>query len=320
MELLKLAVIVPCYNELVNLLEVYERLKKVAIDLPEISLKIVFVDNRSQDGSLKAYQSMVAHDPSVSVLLMSRNFGSPQPSLFAGIRYAAQTNVDAAVLMDADLQDPPELIKDFFEKWQQGYQVVYGIRTRRDESFVRRVGYYIFYRIFRFFSFLDIPLDSGDFCLMDKVVLRHIASFEECDVFIRGIRTWVGFNQTGVPYVRPIRKRGTTFFTFMSYVRVAKDAIVSFSYKPLEYISHLAILSAIVTGFASVFYLYVALTTVAPQGFFTLLMFMMFFGTLQLLCLGVIAEYLIRVFREVKRRPPFIVQAVLRRESDSGEK
>jgi dolichol-phosphate mannosyltransferase len=311
------AVIIPCYNEANNLLELYDRLKKVAAEIPEINLKIFFIDNKSKDESLPFYQYLAKIDPNVHILLMSRNFGSPQPSLLAGIRYAVQQNTDAAILMDADLQDPPELIKEFIEKWQIGAQVVFGVREKREETLVRRIGYYVFYRIFRFFSFLDIPMDAGDFCLLDKIVLRHMASFEETDVLIRGIRSWVGFTQIGVPYSRPIRQKGTSFFSFLDYVRVAKDAIVNFSDRPLEYVSYLAMASAFFTGVASIVYFYVALTTTAPKGFFTLLMLILFFGTLQLLSLGVIAEYIIRIFREVKKRPPFIVQAVLRRHDDN---
>ena len=321
MEPLNFAVIIPCYNEANNLLELYQRLKNVAAELGDINLKIFFIDNKSEDESLNIYGHLAKSDPNVHVVLMSRNFGSPQPSLLAGIRYAVQQNVDAAVLMDADLQDPPELIKEFVAKWHAGAQVVYGVRSKRDETFLRRLGYYIFYRIFRYFAFLDIPLDAGDFCLLDKIVLRHIAAFEETDVLIRGIRSWVGFKQEGVAYYRPIRKKGSSFFSLLDYVRVAKDAIVNFSDKPLEYISYLAVLSAIFTGIASIGYLYIALTTTAPKGFFTLLMLILFFGTLQLLSLGVIAEYIIRIFREVKKRPPFIVQAVLRRnDDDTNEK
>lgn len=320
MELLKFAVIIPCYNESSNILELYDRLKKVASELVEVELKIVFVDNKSTDDSLSIYRYLIGIDHHVHAILMSRNFGSPQTSLLAGIRYAVSNNVDAAILIDADLQDPPELIKSFFSKWQEGAQVVYGVRELRQETFIRRIGYYLFYRIFRFFSFLNIPLDAGDFCLMDKVVLRHIAAFEETDVWVRGVRTWVGFTQVGVSYFRPIRQKGSSFFSFLGYVKVAKDAIVNFSDKPLEYISHLAILSALITGIASVIYFYFAITTTAPKGFFTLLLGMLYFGTIQLLALGVIAEYLIRIFREVKKRPPFIVQAILRRNDDVSTK
>ncbi len=314
MEILKLAVVIPCYNESENLLELYDRLKKVEQEIVEIKMTIILVDNKSSDNSLTFYKHLVSADPNVNVLMMSRNFGSPQPSLLAGIRYAVQLDMDIVTLMDADLQDPPEVIKDFFAKWQEGAQVILGIRRKREETLVRRIGYYLFYRLFRYFSFLDIPLNAGDFCMLDKIAARHIASFSETDVLIRGIRTWIGFNQVGVHYDRPIRKKGSSFFSFLDYVRVAKDAIVNFSDKPLEFISIIAMGAAIFTAFLSFIYLYFAFTTSAPKGFFTLLMVILFFGTLQLAALAVISEYIIKIFREVKNRPPFIIQGIIRRE------
>lgn len=319
MESLKLAIVIPCYNEADNLLELYDRIKAVSNELLDTTVTIIFVDNKSTDNSLAFYRHLATTDPNVHVLMMSRNFGSPQPSLLAGIRYSVQLDVDITVLMDADLQDPPELIKDFYTKWQEGAQVVLGIRKKRDETFIRRIGYYFFYRIFKYFSFLNIPLDAGDFCLIDKIVARHIAAFTETDVLIRGIRTWVGFHQVGVEYDRPLRKKGLSFFSFFDYVKVAKDAIINFSDRPLEYVSNLAIGSAIITSILMAVYLYFAFTTSAPKGFFTLIMVILFFGTLQLIALGVIAEYIIKIFREVKNRPPFIVQAIIRREDGNQD-
>lgn len=309
----KIIVVAPCYNESENLLEFYDQLKSVFSKHLDLDFKIVFVDNKSTDDSLEIYSDLIEKDGSVEAILMSRNFGGPQPSILAGIKYAVSCGADAVVILDADLQDPPPLISKFIEKWRQGFKVVYGFRPKRDETFVRRIGYYFFYRLFRYLSFLDIPLDAGDFCLLDAVAAKHIADFSEKDVLIRGLRSWIGFRQIGVEYDRPIRKKGVTNFSFWGYVRVAKDAIVNFSDKPLEYVSYLAIGSAVATCFVGLFYLYFALTTEAPKGFFTLLMIMLVFGTLQLTCLGVLAEYLMRIFREVKSRPPFIIETILKK-------
>lgn len=272
---------------------------------------LILVDNKSTDHSILIYHKLVTNNENVEVILLTRNFGSPQPSILAGIRHALSLDVDAAIVMDADLQDPPELIFDFCREWERGFYLVIGVRKKREESLIRKIGYYLFYRIFRYLSFLDIPLDAGDFCLFDKILLQHISSFTETDVLIRGLRAWVGFEHGKVEYDRPIRQKGLTNFNFWGYLRCVKDAVVNFSDKPLEYISFIAIGSSIVTGCASLFYLYFAFTKVAPKGFFTLIMAILFFGTLQLICLGVIAEYLIRIFREVKKRPPYIVERVL---------
>ncbi|MFC1854337.1 glycosyltransferase family 2 protein [Candidatus Dependentiae bacterium] len=302
-----ISVVVPCYNERENLSEVYNRIASVFTKLP-YELELLFVDDGSTDGSEKNYQKLVDKDSRVKVILMSRNFDGPEPILFAGMKEACG---DAVVLVDADLQDPPELIEDFLHKWEEGYKVVYGIRGKRKETLIRRIGYVCFYKIMRQLSFIDFPLNAGAFGLMDRRVVDIITSLPEKDVFIRGLRAWAGFKQTGVKYDRPEREKGDTGFSFLGYMRVAKDAVVNFSYKPLELVSGIAMAAAALTFIALFFYLYFAFTTEAPRGFFTLLMAMLFLGTVQLLAIGVIAEYLIRIFREVKARPPYVVDRVL---------
>ncbi|MCK4500029.1 hypothetical protein KAU11_05990, partial [Candidatus Babeliales bacterium] len=175
----------------------------------------------------------------------------------------------------------------------------YGVRSKREGGLIRRIGYMCFYRILRYLSFIDFPVDAGHFSLLDRRVVEVIVALPEKDVFIRGLRAWAGFRQVGVEYYRPDRSRGETTFSFFRYIRTAKDAIVNFSYKPLEYVSGMAIGAATLTMIASFFYLYIAFTKDAPRGFFTLLMAILVLGTLQLVALGVIAEYLIRIFREV---------------------
>lgn len=306
----KIAIIIPCYNEAKNLHDLFLKLKEVFATI-NADFVVIFIDNKSTDASFLVYNDLIKMDSSIHVIFLSRNFGSSQPSILAGIRYALLLRVNAAVIMDADLQDPPEVIAALYQKWKDGFLLTLAVRKKRIESFVSRIGYFLFYRIYRFLSLLDISLDASDFCMMDRIFMEHLSSFSETDVLIKGLRAWIGFQHGIVEYERPLRKKGESFFGFLSYLRSAKDTLVGFSDKPLEYISYLAIVSSIFTGISFIFYFYFSFSRVAPQGFFTLIMAILFFGTLQLFSLGVIAEYLIRIFREVKKRPPFIVEKIL---------
>ena len=244
---------------------------------------------------------------------MSRNFGSSQPSFFAGIRYATG---DAVVLIDGDLQDPPELITEFLKKYEEGFDVVYGVRIKRRGSIFRRIGYTCFYRVFRWLSYLSMPVDAGDFGLMSRKVVDVIKKLDEKDLYIRGLRAWAGFKQIGVDYTREERNAGKTSNSFLANFTWAKKAITNFSYKPLEFISKLAIGAVFMTFIAALVYVYLYFKTDAPRGFSTLLMVMFIFGSIQLLALSIIAEYLIRIFQEVKNRPPYIISEILEMKKD----
>ena len=309
----KISIIVPCYNEALNIPLMHERLKKVFLRLSRYDYEIIFVDNVSTDNSLAIYKEIIKKDSLVKVIMMARNYGTSQTSFLAGLRYATG---DATVLIEGDLQDPPELITQFIYKWEEGFDVVYGIRKKRKGSILRRIFYTLFYRVFKWISYLPIPLDAGDFSLLDKKVVGIIAALPEKDVYIRGLRTWAGFKQTGIPYIRDDRAHGTTSIQFFKNFEWAKKAIVNFSDKPLTFISRIALASTFFTFCAAIYYMYIHMTTTTPKGFSTLLMFIFIFGSLQLLCLGVIGEYLIRLFHEVKNRPPYIVKEILERKKD----
>lgn len=291
----------------------YERIIKAMHPMPAYDIEIMYVDNASTDHSLNAYQKLIQLDARVQVIRMSRNFGNSQPSLMAGMH---QASGDAIILMCGGLQDPPEVIPSFISQWEQGFQVVYGIaKKRNDNSFIRRLGYKAFYRIFKMLSYLDIPLDSGDFSLIDRKVVNVIKQLPEKDIYLRGLRTWVGFKQIGVEYERANRLHGKSSNSFLANFWWAKKAIINFSYKPLEYISRLAMVAVCVTGIAAIIYLYWHFQYGAPRGFSTLLMVMFMFGSLQLLVLAIIGEYLIRIFHEVKNRPVYIIQEILNQET-----
>jgi dolichol-phosphate mannosyltransferase len=247
----------------------------------------------------------------VKAILMARNFGSNQPSILAGMHEA---NGDCVIIVDGDIQDPPELIPQFVTKWEEGFDVVYGIRKKRKGNILRRIGYKCFYVLFHWMSYLDIPLDAGDFSLIDRKVVNVINQLPEKDLYIRGLRSWAGFNQTGIEYVRDDRTAGKTSNSFFANFSWAKKAIVNFSYKPLEFISRLAAVTVGLTIIAAFIYLYQHFQTASPRGFSTLLMVMFIFGSIQLLALSIIGEYLIKIFNEVKGRPPYIIKKILQKD------
>lgn len=305
----KLSLIIPCYNEELNLHATHKRITSVMNRLPQYDYEILFVDNASTDNSERVYQQLADTDEQVKILMMSRNFGNSQPSILAGLHHAIG---DAVVILQGDLQDPPELIAEFTQLWEHDYDVVYGITKKRKGSLLRRIGYAAFYRVFKTLSYLNIPLDAGDFSLIDRKVVDIIKALPEKDLYLRGLRSWAGFKQIGIEYVRDDRAAGKTSNSFLANFWWAKKAIVNFSDKPLEYISRLAIGAVFATFTAAFLYLFLYFAYGAPRGFATLLMVMFIFGSLQLMALAVIAEYLIKIFHEVKGRPPYIVKSVIK--------
>jgi len=308
-----ISIVVPCYNEAQNITELHSRIKKVFAQLP-YTYELLFIDNASIDNSHQIYKKLIANDQNVKVLCMSRNFGTSQTSFFAGLNYASG---EATVLIEADLQDPPELIPELISQWENGFDVVYAIRKKRRGTPIRKIFYKLFYLIFRWFSYLKMPLDAGDFSLLDRKVVSVIKKLPEKDVYIRGLRAWAGFKQTGVEYVREERLHGQTSIRFFDNFSWFKKAIINFSYKPLEIITKLTIIATFITIVAAVGYLYLYFKTNMPRGFPTLLMVMFIFGTIQLLSLSIIGEYLIRMFQEIKGRPPYIISEILEQKTDT---
>lgn len=296
------------YRDEGNILPLYERLTQT---LRKISpdYEIIFVNDASPDRSEEILSDLAAKDRRVTVINHSRNFGA-QSAFTSGMEQAVG---HAVVIMDGDLQDPPELIEEFVKKWLEGYEVVYGIRRKREASLGRFHAflYHFFYLIFRKIAFIPIPADTGEFSLMDRKVVDHINALPERSRLIRGLRSWVGFKQAGVSYARPERHWGRSTNSFFRNIRWAKQAIFSFSYVPLEYVSHLAGISTFISLAMMVVYLFLALFFPAPRGFLTLLVVILFLGSVQLLALSFIGEYLQRIFEEVKRRPKYIVKNIL---------
>jgi len=291
----------------------HERLVRVFRTI-RCDYEIIFVNDASPDDAQQVLAELAAQDPRVSVVNHTRNFGS-QSAFTSGMRIATG---DAVILLDGDLQDPPELIEQFFEKWRQGFDVVYGIRSRRQASPFLKVAYKLFYRLFRATSYVPIPLDAGDFSLLDRRVVETLNSLPESNRFMRGLRAWVGFKQTGVEYIRAERMFGRTTNSIFKNLGWARKAILSFSYVPLDFI----MLLGVIISFASMVAILVLISVrllapqLAPSGFTTVMVLILFIGGIQLLALSIIGSYLTHVYDEVKGRPAYIVESIINRPSE----
>lgn len=304
----KIAAIIACYRDGPAVPIMHERLSAVFKKLG-CDYEIIFVNDASPDNTYEELLKITARDKKVIAVNHSRNFGS-QSAFTSGMRISSS---DAVVLLDGDLQDPPELIEKFYEKWLQGYDVVYGVRVKRETTLFMRITYKIFYRIFRILSYVDVPLDAGDFALLDKKVVRVLNDLPEKNRFLRGLRAWVGFKQTGVDYVRPERMFGRTTNSLLKNLDWARKAIFSFSYAPLDFIVWLALITV---GISFLLIIYQVLARLllpgfTPTGFTTLIVLILFIGGIQLLCLGIIGSYLAHIYDEVKHRPPYVVKDFL---------
>ena len=303
----KISVVIPCYNEAKNIEELYQRLSLVLKSTIQ-NYELIFVDNKSIDTSREIFKNLAKQDKKLIAIFFSRNFGHSQYGFTAGTDYATG---DAVVWLEGDLQDPPELISEFIRKWQEGYDVVYGIRTRRRGNIFWRAAYKIFYVIFRKLASMNIPRDAGDFSLLDRRVVDVLNAMPERDRYMRGLRAWAGFKSTGVNYVRAARAGGKTSNNLVKNIKWAKKAIFSFSYAPVEFIFWLALSVFLVSIFAIIFYLVSYFVTGAPQGFTTTLLATLFLGSVQLLSLSIIAEYISRIFEEVKGRPKYVIEEII---------
>ena len=303
-----ISVVIPVYNEEDNLLILYKRLTKI-LSNDVFNYEFVFVDDGSGDRSVAILSDLVLRDPQISIIELARNFGH-QIAISAGLEYSRG---DAVVIMDADLQDPPEVLPDFIKKWQEGNDVVYAVRKNRKESVLKRTAYKIFYRMLKRIASIDIPLDSGDFCIMDRRVVEELKMMPERNRFVRGIRSWVGLKQVGLVYERDARFAGKTKYTFTRLLYLALDGLISFSYMPLRLITLSGLGVSILSIFLAVFYTIKKIFFgLSPPGFATLVVSIFFFSGVQLITIGVIGEYVGRIFEEVKQRPLYIVKRIMR--------
>jgi dolichol-phosphate mannosyltransferase len=300
----KISVVAPVYNEEAVLPLFYERLRDALERLP-CEAEILFVDDGSTDGTGALLEGLASSDHRVRALRFTRNFGH-QAALCAGLEHC---NGDAVVLIDADLQDPPELIADFYGKWaDEGFDVVFGRRRRLEEGVLKRVVYHAFYRALAWLASIDIPLDTGDFSLIDRRVVDSLVALPERTRFLRGLRSWVGLRQTGIEYTRHARNRGESKYSLPKLFQLAFDGIVSFSTVPLK----LALVTGLVVsagGFLLILflvYLRLRLSFDLP-GWTSLMVIVLFLGGIQLFTIGIVGEYIARIYEEVKRRPLYLV-------------
>jgi polyisoprenyl-phosphate glycosyltransferase len=301
------SVVTPVFNEVEVIELFYDRLRKSIDVLDSMACELIFVDDGSTDGSYEKLVALVNADADTKIIKFSRNFGH-QVAITAGIELAKG---DAVVVIDADLQDPPELIKEFVAKWQEGFDVVYGVRAKRDgESRMKLLTAAAFYRLLQRIIKLDIPVDVGDFRLMSRRVVEHFKELKEKDRFVRGLVSWIGFKQTGVHYLRDKRYAGETKFPYRKMIRFALDGITSFSDIPLK----LATWVGYFTSFLALLYACIVLVQKALgytiQGWTTTMVAILFLGGVQLISLGIIGQYVGRIFNECKRRPLYVIDEI----------
>ncbi len=293
----------PLFNEQESLDELHRRLSQTLAPLG-IGYEILLVNDGSRDRTPGMIDELAERDPHVATIHLSRNFGH-QPAVSAGLAHAGGR---AVMVMDGDLQDPPEVIPQFLDRWREGFDVVYAVRRRRKEGVAKRAGYFAFYRLMRAISDLDIPLDSGDFCLMDARVVEVLGALPERRRFFRGLRTFVGFRQVGLDYERAAREAGKSKYSLSTLIGLAVDGLVSFSGYPLRMVTHLGVASALLAAGLMAWIVSDALfQKTAPRGWASLGVVVLFMASVQLISLGIIGEYIRVIFLETKGRPTYIV-------------
>lgn len=308
-----LSIVIPVYNEEEVLEILYERLLENSVHW-EQDFEVILVDDGSRDRSLQIAKEINARDNRFKTVSFSRNFGH-QIAVSAGLKYVTG---DVVAVMDADLQDPPEFMLELLKKWKEGYEVVFAVRQGRKENIFKRSAYWLFYRILYWAAEISIPLDTGDFCVMDKKVVRLLNSLPEKNRFVRGLRSWLGFRQIGIPFERGSRFAGEVKYTLSKLFKLAFDGVVGFSYKPLQLfgyfgfmVSFFSIFLLFLLGLDKLFGLNLTPYDLDKTGYFPLFFAVLFLGGVQLIGLGLMGEYLGRVFDEVKNRPLFLVKELV---------
>jgi len=299
------SIIAPIFNETGNIRELYRRLSEV-MDSTGEDWEMIMVDDGSTDDSAELIRQYAEKDPRIKPVIFARNFGH-QIAVTAGLDYSRGK---AVVIIDSDLQDPPEVILDLIEKWKEGYQVVYAVRSEREgESWFKLFTASLFYRLISIITDVNIPLDAGDFRLLDRQVVDVLNQMREKHRFLRGMSSWVGFHQTGVPYRRAARQVGETKYPFRKMFRLAINAVTSFSYFPLQLATYIGFIAAGLSILAIPVVIAIRLwgTETPLLGQATTLIAVLFLGGVQLISLGILGEYIGRLYDEAKGRPLYIV-------------
>lgn len=304
-----LSVVIPVCDEQKNIPELVKLLQQEISRLGIKDYELVFVDDGSHDNSVQVLQTLMTTDPHIALIEFSRNFGH-QVAVSAGLDHARGKTV---VVMDADLQDPPAVVPELVKKWREGYEVVYAIRRNRKEHWLKRIAYKAFYRLLSAVSSVKVPLDAGDFCCMDQRVVEVLRGMPERTRFVRGLRSWVGLRQIGVPYDRDFRHGDTPKYDFWKLVLLAVDGVISLSHVPLRLVTTMGfIVSAFALALGAFFAVKKTLIGLSPPGYASTIITIFILAGIQLVTLGVVGEYVGRIFDEVKGRPLYVVRRVTR--------
>ncbi|MBO9638527.1 glycosyltransferase family 2 protein [Siphonobacter aquaeclarae] len=306
----QISIVAPLYNESETFPHLIQRLNAL-MDASPLSIEVVLIDDGSRDRTAELMQALALSDPRYHCVFLSRNHGH-QLALSAGMNEARGT--EAIMVIDGDLQDPPELLTDFYQLYKEGNDVVYAVRRKRKEGFIKRAGYHLFYRLLRSISYIEIPLDSGDFALVSRRVVDVMNKMPEESRYLRGMRTWVGFKQIGFEYERDERIAGESKYSFKQLFRLAYNGIFNFSEFPIKLLTRLG---GTAIAFAMLYFIYnvikkYVLGQEVPEGFPATLFTIIFFGGMNLFGLGIIGEYVLRIFFQSKGRPLFIIKSKIR--------
>ncbi len=303
----KISILVPIYNSASFMNLLLEAIDKQR-QLSNWGLELILVDDGSRDKSYEKIEELAKTYPYIKGIKLSKNFGH-QIAVKTALNHCSG---DYIAIIDDDLQDPPSLLPYFFEHLDKGYDVAYGVRKKRKESILKRLAYSSFYRILKGMSDIHIPIDSGDFCVMKKHVVDNMLKFPEQNPFLRGIRAWVGFKQIGVEYDRDARLQGHSGYTFKKLLKIALDGIFSFSSAPIRLITVLGILGFGIATLYSIITIYgYFVHGIETKGFATLAILISFFSSLILICLGIIGEYIVRIYDEVRARPYVVIEKTI---------
>lgn len=314
---MNISIVIPSYNESENIEVLYSRIIEVLKEKKIVNYEIIYIENGSTDNSFQILKKLHQKDNQVKIISFTRNFGL-QNAIYAGLNYVKN---DFVCVLDGDLQDPPEMIKSFINKINDGYDIVFGIRKKREATLFKNFCYKIFYFFFNKFSEVPMPAQVGEFCLMKKKVVDKILEIKEKNLFIRGLRTWVGFKQTGIEYERPARNAGEEKFKFLDSFFLGLDGLISFSLVPLRLILFTGLIVSSLAILFSIFIFLIKILSILnllsndlllmPKGLSVTNILILFFSSLILLSLGIIAEYIAKIYFEVKNRPHYIVKEII---------